>query len=175
MPRLKPWRCISCRETRGHCAWGWNNPSTQLGPLSPPFLVERKASHCTTLWHRAGTGIGLRGTRLHSCHSSLILPRHLRTTHSSPEGPLPALPALLFIPRLLPCSPHNIGQLALVTLNYPSKYRLCWQPFLPSFQLFLRNRQAGPERPCCRELPADGWPASQSPLPQSHISPGFSL
>lgn len=83
-----------------------------------------------------------------------------------------SLPAGLSNPTLL--SPQY-GQLALATLNYPSKCRLCWQPFLPSFQLFLRNRQAGPKHPCCRELHAERWPSSQSPLPQSHVSLGFPL
>lgn len=167
-----------CGEMRAHRQH--NNPSTQLGSLFPPFLVKRKASHCITLfpespWHRAGTGMWLRGSRLCSCHSSLILPRHLRTTYSTPEGPpaWPDPPSSPLDPKTAPMPSPQYRQLALATLNYPSTCRLCWQPFLPSFQLFLRNRQAGLERPCCRELPADGRPASWSPLPQSHTPPAF--
>lgn len=117
MPRLKTQRFTSSRETRAHCPWGWNNPSTQLGPLFPPFLVERKASHCTSFfpespWHRAGTGMGARGNKLPFLpfiHPSPILPRHLRTTYSTPEGPpaWPDPPARLFIPKLLPCPLHS--------------------------------------------------------------------
>lgn len=184
------WRHAKTQNTEVHLLQGnqstrclrLEQPSTQLGPLFPPFVVERKASHCTSLfpespWHRAGTGMGARGNKLPFLpfiHPSPILPRHLRTTYSTPEGPpaWPDPPSSPLYPKTAPMPSPQYRQLALDTLNYPSKHRFCWQPFLPSFQLFLRNRQAGP---CCRELPADGWPASWSYLPQSHTLPNFSL
>lgn len=153
--------------------------STQLVPLFPPFLVERKAEplHCPLPREPLAQGGHWDGAEGEQAPFLRFAPLSVPVPQANPaplDGDLSAWPGWAQR-RLRPCPVAPGRRLpglqpapalsprywlpALVSLIYPSKYTLCWRPFLPCFHPFLRNRQARSERRFCRLL-ADGRAAS---------------
>lgn len=162
---LTTWWCIFCMKTWGHYARGWNNVVLQLqdawlppehipGTSLPPFLVESWA------WHMEGTGLGLRGSRLHFWDLPLFPSQQLKPT------PLPLSSSSLLGPDMTfqACGPflfsgHRHWSPLSIHQSTRSAGGLSSPPSTPS------SEHAGQtEHHFCRLL-ADGWAEASAPAP----------
>lgn len=157
MPKVGITWCCNCKMLSFHL-------STYQVPLLPHFWWIGKLS----LAH-GGHWDGAEGEQAPFPGSAALSTPAAQANPAPLERVLSARPGHHF-PGLQPAP--ALWPPALVTLIYPSKYTLCWRPFLPFFHPFLRNRQARPEHHFCRLL-ADGELKLSDPTPR--ISRLFSL